>query len=100
MFQFTFNNYTSLKKWIISCYISYSTNAPGDIAAELVTYSQVMGMWTREDIGLMYGQFHTAKAQIGAKLLNAQRRMAMSIEFITLAPIISTRELMARLHAT
>ncbi|MEY9977873.1 hypothetical protein ABH968_002819 [Lysinibacillus sp. RC79] len=28
-----------------------------------------MGMSTREDIGLIYGQFHTAKAQLGAKLL-------------------------------
>jgi len=27
-----------------------------------------MGMSTRED-GLMYGQFHTAKAQLGVKLL-------------------------------
>ncbi|WP_427108202.1 DUF3231 family protein [Lysinibacillus xylanilyticus] len=45
----------------------------GDIAAGLVTCSQVMGMSTREDIGLMYGQFHTAKAQLGAKLLRLNK---------------------------
>lgn len=29
-----------------------------------------MGTSTREDIALMYGQFHAAKALIGAKLLH------------------------------
>ncbi len=29
----------------------------------------VMSVSTREDIGLMYGQIHTAKAQLDAKIL-------------------------------
>ena len=40
-----------------------------DVAAGLVACSQAMGMSTREDVGLMYGQFHISKAQLGAKLL-------------------------------
>lgn len=45
----------------------------GDLAAGLVTCSQVMGMSTREDIALMYGQFHTSKAQLGGKLLRLNK---------------------------
>ncbi|KOS68329.1 membrane protein [Lysinibacillus contaminans] len=44
-----------------------------DAAAGLVACSQAMGMSIREDIGLMYGQFHTAKAQLGAKLLRLNK---------------------------
>ncbi|MBD8521431.1 DUF3231 family protein [Lysinibacillus sp. FSL R7-0073] len=44
-----------------------------DLAAGLVACSQGMGISTREDIALMYGQFHTAKAQIGAKLLRLNK---------------------------
>ena len=44
-----------------------------DAAASLVACSQAMGMSIREDIGLMYGQFHTNKAQLGAKLLRLNK---------------------------
>lgn len=44
-----------------------------DVAAGLVSCSQAMGMTMREDIGMMYGQFHTAKAQLGAKLLRLNK---------------------------
>ena len=32
-----------------------------------------MGMAMREDIGLLFAQFHTAKAQLGAKLLRLNK---------------------------
>ena len=44
-----------------------------DAAAGLVACSQAMGMSIREDIALMYGQFHTAKALLGAKLLRLNK---------------------------
>ena len=44
-----------------------------DVAAGLVTCSQAMGLSTREDIAMMYGQFHLAKAQIGARLLRLNK---------------------------
>lgn len=40
-----------------------------DVAGGLVACSTGIGLCTREDIALMYGQFHMAKAQLGAKLL-------------------------------
>jgi len=40
-----------------------------DIAVGLVACSQAINISTREDIALMYGQFHTAKALLGGKLL-------------------------------
>ncbi|MDI2589009.1 DUF3231 family protein [Psychrobacillus sp. NEAU-3TGS] len=40
-----------------------------DSAAGLVACSKAMGMSIREDIALMYGQFHLSRAQLGAKLL-------------------------------
>jgi hypothetical protein len=40
-----------------------------DLAAGLVACSQAMGQSTREDVALMFGQFHMTKAQNGAKLL-------------------------------
>lgn len=43
-------------------------------ATGLVTCSQAMGMTIREDIGLMYAQFHAAKAQLGAKLLRLNKQ--------------------------
>lgn len=39
-----------------------------DAAAGLVACSQVMGQCIREDIGMMYGQFHMDKAQLGATI--------------------------------
>lgn len=44
-----------------------------DAAAGLVACSQVMGQCIREDIALMYGQFHMTKAQLGAKLLRLNK---------------------------
>ena len=44
-----------------------------DLVAGLVACSQAMGTSTREDIALMYGQFHAAKALIGAKLLRLNK---------------------------
>ncbi|MEK4091701.1 MULTISPECIES: DUF3231 family protein [Viridibacillus] len=44
-----------------------------DTAQGLVACSQAMGTCTREDVALMYGQFHLAKAQIGAKLLRLNK---------------------------
>ena len=44
-----------------------------DVAAGLVSCSQVMGMTMREDIGLLYAQFHTKKTQLGAKLLRQNK---------------------------
>lgn len=44
-----------------------------DAAAGLVACSQVMGQCIREDIAMMYGQFHMDKAQLGAKLLKLNK---------------------------
>lgn len=44
-----------------------------DVAAGLIACSQAMGMCIREDIALMYGQFHMSKAQLGAKLLRLNK---------------------------
>jgi len=44
-----------------------------DSAAGLVACSKVMGESIREDIAMLYGQFHTAKAQVGAKILRLNK---------------------------
>ncbi|MCK1996428.1 DUF3231 family protein [Psychrobacillus psychrodurans] len=44
-----------------------------DSAAGLVACSKVMGESIREDIAMLYGQFHTAKVQIGAKILRLNK---------------------------
>lgn len=44
-----------------------------DVAKGLVACSQAMGMSTREDIAMMYAQFHMSKAQLGAKLLRLNK---------------------------
>ncbi|WP_274309964.1 DUF3231 family protein [Solibacillus daqui] len=44
-----------------------------DAASGLVACSQAMGMCIREDIALMFGQFHTARALLGAKLLRLNK---------------------------
>lgn len=44
-----------------------------DIVAGLVACIQAKGMSVREDIGLMHGQFHAAKAQLFAKLLRLNK---------------------------
>lgn len=50
-----------------------SASISRDVAAGLVACSQVMGMSIREDIGMMYGQFHMAKAQFGLKMLKLNK---------------------------
>ncbi|MGN7476517.1 DUF3231 family protein [Solibacillus silvestris] len=44
-----------------------------DISASLVAFSKAMGMSIREDIAMMYGQFHMSKAQLGAKVLKLNK---------------------------
>jgi hypothetical protein len=44
-----------------------------DITTGMVACSQAMGQSIREDIGVMFGQFHTKKAMAGAKLLRMQK---------------------------
>ncbi len=44
-----------------------------DTAAGLVACSTVIGMSIREDVAMMYGQFHTQKAALGAKILRLNK---------------------------
>ncbi|MFY0545042.1 DUF3231 family protein [Brevibacillus sp. H7] len=44
-----------------------------DIAAGLVSCSQIMGQSIREDIATMFGQFHMSKATYGARLLRMNK---------------------------
>jgi len=44
-----------------------------DIATGLVACSQAIGQCIREDIAMMYGQFHAAKVQLGAKFLRLNK---------------------------
>jgi hypothetical protein len=44
-----------------------------DITASLVACSAIMGMSIREDIGMMYGQFHAQKIALGAKVLRLNK---------------------------
>ena len=44
-----------------------------DIAAGLVMCSQIIGKSIREDVAVMYGQFHTKKASLGAKVLRLNK---------------------------
>ena len=44
-----------------------------DIAAGLVACSQVIGKSIREDVAMMYGQFHIQKAALGAKVLRLNK---------------------------
>jgi Protein of unknown function (DUF3231) len=44
-----------------------------DIAAGLVACSQTIGKSIREDVAMMYGQFHTQKAALGAKVLRLNK---------------------------
>lgn len=50
-----------------------STTIGLNITAGLMACSQAMGMSIREDIALMYGQFHMSKAQLGAKILKLNK---------------------------
>lgn len=44
-----------------------------DLAAGLVVCSGIMGQSTREDIAMMFGQFHMQKAALGAKALKLNK---------------------------
>ena len=44
------------------------------LAAGLVTCSQVMGKCLREDVGMLFGQFHMKKAQAGVALLRLSKK--------------------------
>ncbi|SDP12151.1 Protein of unknown function [Litchfieldia salsa] len=44
-----------------------------DIAAGLVACSTIMGQSIREDIAMMFGQFHTQKATLGGKVLRLNK---------------------------
>jgi len=44
-----------------------------DIAAGLVACSTIMGQSIREDIAMMFGQFHVQKAALGAKVLRLNK---------------------------
>lgn len=44
-----------------------------DIAQGLIACSHIIGQAIREDVALLYGQFHTAKAQLGAKYLKLSK---------------------------
>ncbi|KKI90534.1 membrane protein [Bacillus sp. SA1-12] len=50
-----------------------SASVSKDVATGLVSCSQVIGQCIREDIAMMYGQFHLAKAQFGAKMLKLNK---------------------------
>ncbi|WP_164669293.1 DUF3231 family protein [Virgibacillus doumboii] len=45
----------------------------GEIAAGLVSCSKIIGQSTREDIAMMFGQFHSQKAALGAKALRLMK---------------------------
>jgi hypothetical protein len=44
-----------------------------DIAVGLVACSQIIGKSIREDVAMMYGQFHVQKAALGAKALRLNK---------------------------
>lgn len=50
-----------------------SASVSKDIAQGLIACSQMIGQSIREDVALLYGQFHTAKAQLGAKFLKLNK---------------------------
>ena len=43
------------------------------LAAGLVACSTIMGQCLREDIAMMFGQFHVQKAAFGAKMLRLNK---------------------------
>src|SRR5690554_5049492 len=45
----------------------------GEVAAGLVSCSKLMGESIREDLALMYGQFHAQKAALCAKILRLNK---------------------------
>lgn len=59
--------------------VEISAILSANIAQGLIACSQVMGLSIREDIGMMFGKFHTDKAQFGAKLLKLHKDKAWLI---------------------
>ncbi|WP_067837516.1 DUF3231 family protein [Amphibacillus sediminis] len=50
-----------------------SAATAAEVAAGLVTCSTIIGQSIREDIAMMFGQFHTDKAALGAKYLKLNK---------------------------
>ncbi|GAB3808347.1 hypothetical protein GCM10028868_38420 [Virgibacillus kimchii] len=50
-----------------------------EIAAGLVACSTIMGQSIREDVGMMFGQFHTQKAALGTKFLQLNKEKGWMI---------------------
>lgn len=50
-----------------------SASISKDIAQGLIACSQIIGQSIREDVAMMYGQFHMAKLQLGAKFLRLNK---------------------------
>ena len=50
-----------------------SASISKDIAQGLVACSQMIGQCIREDVAMLYGQFHLGKAQLGAKFLRLNK---------------------------
>ncbi|AYC30516.1 DUF3231 family protein [Paenisporosarcina cavernae] len=59
-----------------------------NVAQGLVACSMVMGQCLREDVGMMFGQFHAAKALMGAKVL----RLTKEKGWVVPPPLHSTPE--------
>ena len=53
--------------------IEIAAMVSADIAAGLVACSTIMGQCLREDIAMMFGQFHVQKAAFGAKMLRLNK---------------------------
>lgn len=45
----------------------------GMIAAGLITCSQIIGLSTREDVAMLFGQYHMNKSQAGTKALRLNK---------------------------
>ncbi|MFO7264509.1 MAG: DUF3231 family protein [Bacillota bacterium] len=58
------------------------------ISATLIACSQIMGQSIREDIGMMFGQFHMTNAQYGLRLLRMQKEKGWLV-----TPPLHVREL-------
>ena len=58
------------------------------ISAGLVACSTVMGQAIREDIAMMFGQFHVQKAALGAKVLRLNKEKGCLYDFTTLKLLI------------
>jgi hypothetical protein len=50
-----------------------SASISKDISQGLVACSQMIGQSIREDVAMLYGQFHLSKAQLGAKFLRLNK---------------------------